>query len=88
MQQILITKTTNKKINLRRYTNKKENRTCIMHINMMRCMNMQETNIVKEIKLGETRIKFCNDYIAKEKEEREKRIREFKQASIRLMQCC
>lgn len=48
---------------------------------------MQEkTNIVKEIQIGATKVKFCNDYIAKTKEERETRIREFKQAGLNLMQ--
>lgn len=46
---------------------------------------MQESNIIKEIQLGDTRIKFCNDYIATNKEERERRIREFKQASLNLI---
>ena len=47
---------------------------------------MKETNIVKEIQLENTNIKFCNDYIVKTKEERERAIREFKQASLNLIQ--
>ena len=47
---------------------------------------MEENKIVKEIQIGATKVKFCNDYIAKTKEEREARIREFKQASLNLMQ--
>lgn len=43
-------------------------------------------NIVKELQLGSTKIKFCNDYIAKDKEERERRIKQFKQASLNLME--
>lgn len=58
-----------------------------MNTNTMRCFEMQEeTNIVKEIQIGATKVKFCNDYIAKTKEERETRIREFKQASLNLIQ--
>lgn len=56
-----------------------------MNTNVMRCVEMQETNIVKEINLGETKIKFCNDCITKQKEERERVIREFKQASLNLI---
>lgn len=56
-----------------------------MNINVMRCIEMQDSNIVKEIQLGETIIKFCNDNIAKTKEERERAIRDFKQASINLI---
>ena len=56
-----------------------------MNTNVLRCIEVQESNIVKEIKLGSTKIKFCNDYIAKTKEERERRIREFKQASLNLV---
>lgn len=44
-----------------------------------------ETNIVKEIQLGPTKIKFCNDYMANTKAERERTIREFKQASLNLI---
>ena len=47
---------------------------------------MKENNIVKEIQLGKTKIKFCNDSIAKTKEDRERAIRDFKQASINLIQ--
>ena len=57
-----------------------------MNTNVMRCMEMEGTNIVKEIQLGATKVKFCNDYIAKTKEEREQRIREFKQASLNLIE--
>ena len=57
-----------------------------MNTNVVRCLDMQETNIVKEIQLGGTKVKFCNDYIAKTKEEREQRIREFKQASLNLIE--
>lgn len=46
---------------------------------------MKNDNIVKEIQLGETKVKFCNDYIAVENSEREKRIQNFKQAYINLM---
>ncbi len=57
-----------------------------MNTHVMRCMEMEGTNIVKEIQLGATKVKFCNDYIAKTKEEREQRIREFKQASLNLIE--
>ena len=57
-----------------------------MNTNVVRCLDMQETNIVKEIQLGGTKVKFCNDYIEKTKEEREQRIREFKQASLNLIE--
>lgn len=56
-----------------------------MNINVMRCIKVQKTNIVKEIQLGNTKIKFCKDCIAEEKEKREKAIKDFKQASIKLM---
>lgn len=56
-----------------------------MNTNVMRCTEMQETNIIKEIQLGLTKIKFCNDYIANTKEERERAIRDFKQASLNLI---
>ena len=56
-----------------------------MNTNVLRCIDVQESNIVKEINLGSTKIKFCNDCIAKTKEERERRIREFKQASLNLV---
>ena len=56
-----------------------------MNTNTMRCIEMQESNIVKEIKLGETNIKFCNDFIAKTDEERKQRIINFKQASLNLI---
>lgn len=56
-----------------------------MNINTMRCLNVQESNIVKQIKLGSTKIKFCNDCIVNTKEERERAIREFKQAFINLL---
>lgn len=46
---------------------------------------MQESNIVKEIQLGSTKIKFCNDCIVNTKEERERAIRKFKQAFINLL---
>ncbi len=57
-----------------------------MNTNLMRCISVKETNIVKEIQLGKTKIKFCNDNIAKTKEDRERAIRDFKQASINLIQ--
>lgn len=56
-----------------------------MNINTLRCIEMKNDNIVKEIQLGETRVKFCNDYMAVENSEREKRIQNFKQAYINLM---
>lgn len=56
-----------------------------MNTNVLRCIDVQESNIVKEIKLGSTKIKFCTDCIARTKEERERRIREFKQASLNLV---
>ena len=46
---------------------------------------MKKGNIVKEIQLGETKVKFCNDFIAIEKDEREKRIQSFKQAYTYLL---
>lgn len=55
-----------------------------MNINMMRCLEVQENNIVRQIQLGSTKIKFCNDCIVNTKEERERVIREFKQAFINL----
>lgn len=58
-----------------------------MNTNTMRCSEMQEeTNIVKEIQIGATKIKFCNDCMAQTEEERKARIIEFKQAGLRLMQ--
>lgn len=56
-----------------------------MNINTLRCVEMKKDNIVKEIQLGETKVKFCDDFIAIEKDEREKRIQSFKQAYINLM---
>lgn len=56
-----------------------------MNTNVMRCIDVQETNIVKEIQLGATKVKFCNDFITYDKEERERRIQNFKQAYINLM---
>lgn len=47
---------------------------------------MEETNIVKEIQIGATKIKFCNDYMAQTEEERKARITEFKQAGLNLIQ--
>lgn len=57
-----------------------------MNTNTMRCFGMEETNIVKEIKIGATKVKFCNDYMAQTEEERKARITEFKQAGLRLIQ--
>lgn len=48
-------------------------------------MEEKNSNIVKEIKIGETTIKFSNESIAKTKEEREQRIRIFKQTLVNLM---
>lgn len=56
-----------------------------MNINTLRCVEMKKDNIVKEIQLGETKVKFCDDFIAIEKDEREKRIQNFKQAYVNLM---
>lgn len=56
-----------------------------MNTNVMRCIDVKETNIVKEIQLGYTTVKFCDDFITNEKEERERRIQSFKQAYINLM---
>lgn len=47
---------------------------------------MQENNIVKEIQLGATKIKFCSDYIANTKEERERAIKIFKKESLNLIE--
>ncbi len=47
---------------------------------------MEEDDIVKEIKLGETTIRFSNKDISKTKEERERKIRDFKLAYIRMIQ--
>lgn len=57
-----------------------------MNINTMRCLEMQESNIVRQIQLGSTKIKFCNDCIVNTKEERETAIKEFKQAFIKLLE--
>lgn len=57
-----------------------------MNTNTMRCSKMEETNIVKEIQIGATKIKFCNDYMAQTEEERKARITEFKQAGLNLIQ--
>lgn len=46
---------------------------------------MKNNNIIKEIQIGETKISFSNECIAKTKDERERRIREFKQAFINVM---
>ncbi len=42
-------------------------------------------HIVKEIKLGATKINFCDDYIAKTKEERIARIINFKQCVYKIL---
>ena len=47
---------------------------------------MQENNVVKEIQLGNTTVKFCDNCIAKTKEDRILRIKEFKQSAIRLLE--
>lgn len=52
----------------------------------MRCLTMEEDNVVKEIKSGETTIKFSDKDIPKTKEERDRRIRDFKLAYIRMIQ--
>lgn len=59
-----------------------------MNTNAMRCIEMQDTNIIKELQLGATNIKFCNDFIAKTEEERKQRIINFKQASLNLINKC
>ncbi len=56
-----------------------------MNTTIQRCLTMQEKNIVKEIQLGGTKIKFCNNFIAKEKNDREQKIKEFKQACLNLI---
>lgn len=56
-----------------------------MNINTLRCVEMKKDNVVKEIQLGETKVKFCDDFIATEKNEREERIQNFKQAYMNLM---
>lgn len=55
-----------------------------MNTNVLRCIDVKENNVIKEIQLGDTKVKFCNDFLTKEKEEREKRIQTFKQAYINL----
>ena len=55
-----------------------------MNTNTMRCINVNEKNIVKEFKLGSTTIKFSGDCIAKTKEERRMRIRNFKELLVKL----
>lgn len=57
-----------------------------MNTNNMGCMQMQENNIVKEIQLGNTTVKFCDNCIAKTKEDRLLRIKEFKNSAIRLLE--
>ena len=56
-----------------------------MNINTLRCVEMKKDNVVKEIQLGETKVKFCDDFIETEKNEREERIQNFKQAYMNLM---
>lgn len=56
-----------------------------MNTNVMRCIEMQENNIIKELQLGATNVKFCNDYIANTEEERKQRIINFKNASLNLL---
>lgn len=56
-----------------------------MNTNILRCIELEKDNVIKEIQLGETKVRFCNDFIVTEKDEREKRIQSFKQAYINLM---
>lgn len=55
-----------------------------MNTNVMRCIGMK-INIVKELQLGATKIKFCDSLIAKTDEERKRAIKEFKQVGINLL---
>lgn len=57
-----------------------------MNTNILRCIELEKDNVIKEIQLGETKVRFCNDFIVTEKDEREKRIQSFKQAYINLME--
>ena len=59
-----------------------------MNTNIMGCMQMQEknSNVVKQIQLGNTTVKFCDNCIAKTKEDRLLRIKEFKNSAIRLLE--
>ena len=58
-----------------------------MNTNTMRCMQVQEkSHIVKQIQLGSTTVKFCDDCIAKTDEERALKIKDFKRCALRLFQ--
>ena len=57
-----------------------------MNTNTMRCIEVKDNNIVKEIQLGSTKIKFSDEFVAKTKEKREQKIKIFKKASERLIE--
>ena len=65
---------------------KSEKRTCRVNTNVMRCIEMEDKKIVKEIQLGATKIKFSDEFVAKTKEQRKLNIQIFKRTSERLIE--
>lgn len=58
-----------------------------MNTNIMRCIEVEDNNnIVKEIQLGSTRVRFSDAFVAKTKEQRKQNIQIFKKASERLIE--
>lgn len=57
-----------------------------MNTDNMGCMQMQDNSIVKEIQLGSTKVKFSYEFVAKTKEERNFRLKVFKQNIVRLLE--